>query len=268
MDGSTNDGRLSLRLAETCWPVFEFVTNFVRQVKHGATPPPDQVRFEALSALRDSEDLARNDPIIERAWNDRVKPMMVYLIDYKMLNSEWEGRDFWFDNPFETDPTILDHPQSVGGEEFFRDCDEIQREYELAERRDRHDKDELAGLLNLYFVCLRLGFKGQFHDRPQELADYTRRLFTRLPAYATTRTKEMFPEAYRHNQEIKVNYNLGKNLTIILVTFLVVIGLSLAAFRFAWSSAVNDINDYAKQWETGEFKSDAPDEQLTNAAGQ
>ena len=264
MEGSTTDGRVSLRLAETCWPILEFVTNFVRQIKHGAAPPPDQVRFEALSALRDSEDLSRNDPVTERAWNDRVKAMMVYLIDYKMLNTEWEGRDFWFDSPFETDPTVLDHPQSVGGEEFFRDCDEMQREYELSERRDRQDKDELAGLLNLYFVCLRLGFKGQFHDRPQELADYTRRLFTRLPAYATTRAKEMFPEAYRHNQELKVNYNLGKNLTIILVTFLVVIGLSLVTFRAAWSNAVGEIADSATQWETGEFDTAATDDATTD----
>lgn len=172
MTETATEVQTSIRLAETCWPILEFVTNFMRQVKHHATPPPDQVRYEALSALRDSDDLSRNDAVTERAWNDRVKAMMVYLMDYKMLNTEWEGRDYWFDNPFETDPTVLDHAQSLGGEEFFRDCDDMQREYELSERRDRPDQDELAGVLSLYFICLRLGFKGQYHDRPQELADY------------------------------------------------------------------------------------------------
>jgi type VI protein secretion system component VasF len=238
----------ALRLTEACWPVCEFLVNFARQVKHGNVPEPDQVRYEALSALRDAEDLARNDPVTERAWDDRIKAAMVYLLDYKMINTDWYGRDYWFDNPFETDQEILNHAQALGGEEFFRDCDDLQREYELAERRDRRDKDELAEQLSIYFTALRLGFKGQFHDRPQELADYTRRLFSRLPAYASTRAKEMFPDAYHHNQELKVNYNLGTSLAVVLAIFAVVIGLSLFAFRMAWDRAVGDIRESATVW--------------------
>jgi type IV/VI secretion system ImpK/VasF family protein len=235
----------SLYLTEACWPVFEFVTHFVRQVKYGSVPSAEQVRYEALTALRDAEDLARNDPVAERAWHDRIKSIMVYLIDYKMINTEWEGRLYWLDNPFETDPTILDHPQALGGEEFFTTCDDLQREYELADRRDRRDKDELAEQLSIYFICLGLGFKGQFHDRPQELADYTRRLFTRLPAYAGTRAKMMFQDAYQQNQELKVNYNLGMNLTIVLVTLAIVVAGWLLASRFAWSSAISEIGEAA-----------------------
>jgi type IV/VI secretion system ImpK/VasF family protein len=242
--------RPALKLTAACWPVFEFLTNFVRQVQHDAAPAPDQVRYEALSALRDAEDLARNEPASERAWHDRVKAMLVYLLDYKMINTAWAGANYWFDNPFETDPAVLDHPQAIGGEEFFRDCDELQREYELAERRDRRDKHELAEQLGLYFVCLRLGFRGQYHDRPQELADYTRRLFTRLPAYASTRGKEMFPESYQNNQEYKINYNLGLSLSVVLVTFLVIMVVSVVAFRTAWGRAVGDIVNVAGQWET------------------
>jgi len=244
----------TVQFSEVCWPVFEFVTNFARQVKHGATPAPEQVRYEALSALRDSEDLAREDPVSERAWHDRVKAMMVYLIDYKMLNSEWEGVEYWFNNRLETDMDILpDHPEALGGERFFEDCDEIQREYELAERRDRRDKDELAAQLNLYFSCLRLGFKGKFHDYPQELADYTRRLFTRLPAYSTARGRDLFPEAYEHNQEVQVDYRLGMSLTIVLVIVALIIGGSLVAFRVSWNKAVKDLGLYAEHARQGTF---------------
>jgi len=239
----------SLRLTAACWPVFEFLTNFVRQVKHETVPPPDQVRYEALSALRDAEDLARGDPACERAWDARVKAILVYLLDYKMINTAWAGSNFWFDQPFETDPAVLNHAQALGGEEFFRECDELQREYELAERRDRRDKDELAEQLGLYFICLRLGFKGRYDDRPQELADYTRRLYSRLPAYAATRGKEMFPEAYRHNQELKVDYKLGMSLTIVLVTFVIVVAAWLISSRLAWNSATAAIGGAAKTWE-------------------
>ena len=240
--------RSTLRLTSACWPVFEFLTNFVRQVKHGAVPAPDQVRYEALSALRDAEDLARNDPATERLWDERVKAMMVYLLDYKMINTDWEGATEWFNDPFEVDPNVLNNPQALGGDRFFEDCDEIQREYDLAERRDRRDKDELAELLSLYFTCLRLGFKGQFHDRPLELADYSRRLFNRLPAYTNTRSQEMFPTAYEHNQELKVNYNLGMSMTVVLATFVIIVGLSLFAFRMAWGRAVKDIVNQADKW--------------------
>ncbi|MCP4248305.1 MAG: DotU family type IV/VI secretion system protein [bacterium] len=258
--------RSSLKLTAACWPVFEFLTNFVRQVKHGAAPAPDQVRYEALSALRDAEDLARGDPTTERQWDDRVKAMMVYLLDYKMINSDWDGRDYWFDNPFEIDPNVLDHPQSLGGEEFFRDCDEMQREYELAERRDRRDKDELGEVLSLYFICLRLGFKGQYHDRPQELADYTRRLFSRLPTYASTRGKEMFPTAYEHLQELKINYNLGMSLTVVLVTFAVILTLSFFTFQIAWDNAVGEIRTQANSWQQVEIV--APSSDASSTADQ
>lgn len=246
MNATSTENR-SRPLTEVCWPVFEFITHFGRQRKHGTLPAPDAARFEALSALRDAEELARDDPITERAWHDRVHAMMVYLLDYKMLNTQWEGRDFWIDHLMEIDPQILDHTEALGGDLFFDNCDELQKEYELAERRDRRDKDELADQLSLYFICLRLGFKGRYHDRPQELADYTRRLFSRLPAYASTRGKEMFPEAYRHNQELKVDYKLGMSMTIVLIVFAAIIGVSLVTFDFAWDHAVTEIRENAAQ---------------------
>jgi len=240
-----------LRLTEVCWPIFDFAINFARQAKMGTLPPPDQVRYEALNALRDADDIAGRDPLAQRAWEDHLKAMMVYFLDYKMLNTDWDGRDFWFDNRFETDPDVLNHIEALGGEKFFEDCDTLQKDYELAERRDRRDKYELAEKLNLYFICLRLGFKGQFHDRPQELGDYTRRLFTRLPAYATTRGKEMFPDAYKHNQELKVDYKLGMSLALVLVILALVVGVSLVTFRLAWSRETAGISRAAEAWSGG-----------------
>ena len=237
-----------LRLTEVGWPVFDCLINLARQMKHGTPPPPDQVRYELLSAVRDAEDLARRDAASERIWDDRLKAMLVYLIDYRMLNSPWAGRDYWFNNRFETDPGILDHVEALGGEKFFEDCDELQREYEQAERRQRRDATELAELLGLYFICLRMGFKGMYHDRPQELADYSRRLFSRLPAYATTRGKEMFPEAYRHNQEIRVDYKFGLSLTLVLMILAVVVTVGLVTFRVAWHRETSGIAQAAEQW--------------------
>lgn len=247
------------KLTESAWPVFEFLINFARQVKHGNAPLPEQVRFEALSAIRDAEDIAREDPVTERCWNDRIKGMLVYLIDYKLLNTDWRGQSYWFDNRFETDPEVLNHVESLGGDKFFEDCDELQKEFEIAERRDRRDKEELAEMLNLYFVALRLGFKGRFHDRPQELADYTRRLFSRLPAYANTRGKEMFPDTYENIAEERVDYRLGMSLTVVVTILLGLIIASGVTFRMAWKGAVGDIEKAAGEVRTGTFFGGAPD---------
>ncbi len=241
----------SIRLTEVCWPVFDYMINFQRLAKLGSSPPPEQVRYEVVAAMRDAEDVAARDPLAQRAWEDHLKAMMCYFIDYRMLNTDWPGRDFWFDHRFETDVEVLDHVEALGGEKFFEDCDALQKEYELAERRDRRDKAELAEKLNLYFICLRLGFKGQFHDRPQELADYTRRLFTRLPSYGTTRSKEMFPEAYKHNQEIKVDYKLGLSLTLVLMILVTVVAVALVTFRVAWSRETGTISKAAATWVSG-----------------
>jgi type VI protein secretion system component VasF len=243
--------RPAMHLTAACWPVFEFVINFARQMKGGAEPEPEQTRYEALAALRDADDIVRDDLAAERAWNERVKAMMVYFLDYKMLNTTWNGRDHWFNNRFEIDREIMDHAEALGGYLFFEECDELQKEYEVADRRERPDRHELAEQLSLYYTCLRLGFKGKYHDQPQALGDYTRRLFTRLPAHALTRGKEMFPEAYRHNQEVKVDYKLGMRLTMVLTIFVLILVGSAISFRWAWSIATRDIAKAADDVKSG-----------------
>jgi type VI protein secretion system component VasF len=244
--------RSSLKLTEACWPVFDFLINFDRLCNHQAAPPADQAHYEAKSALRDAEDAAREDTESESAWHGAsegapsVKAMMVYLIDYKMKNSDWPGATDWTD--LETDPDGLNDLASEGGEKFFEHCNEMQRNYEESERRDRRDKDKLAEVLSLYFTCLRLGFKGQYRDTPQELADYTRRLYARLPAYNAVRGGRMFPEAYKHNQEVRVDYKLGVSLTIVLTTFTLIVAAWVVMSRAAWNATVEDLQKSAKAW--------------------
>ena len=36
----------SLHLTSACWPVFEFLTNFLRLVKHGAAPSPEETDYK------------------------------------------------------------------------------------------------------------------------------------------------------------------------------------------------------------------------------
>src|SRR5205809_109617 len=127
----------STGIVESCWPVFDFLIDFARRVKRGRPLVAENVHYEAKAALRDAEERARDNPVSQRAWDDRVKAMMVYLIDYKMVHMQWEGKDFWAElsNRLECDPEWLNQPTPIGGNKFFDDCNEVQREYEQAERR-------------------------------------------------------------------------------------------------------------------------------------
>lgn len=239
------DRSFTVKMTAVCWPIFEATTHFDRQAKYHTIPTPEEVRHEMLSAFRDAEELARDDPATARAWDEWVRAMMVYFIDYKMLNSDWEGRDFWSNAQMEIDPEVLDHVEALGGDTFFEDCDKVKREYTEAERRDRRDKEELGTMLGLYFTCLRLGFKGKYHSHPQELADYTRRLFSSLPAYTGGRSQEMFPDTYKHNQELRIDYRLGATLSFVLLVFAFIIGGSLIAFRMQWHDATSALSTAA-----------------------
>jgi len=231
----------SYQLTQACWPIFEFVIHFKRKLRYGGLADGDQVKFEARQAFRTAEEIARDDPAVERLWHEKAKAMMTYFVDYMMINTEWEGREAWVNNPLELDRDFLDHTETLGGEHFFNDCDEVQREFEQADRRDRRDKYDLAELLSLYFTCLRLGFKGKYDGFPNELTDYTRRLYSKLPAYAATKGKEMFPEAYKNVEEVKVDYKLGISLVIVLTCFFIVVISWTVASYVLWNNAVKDI---------------------------
>ena len=66
----------------------------------------------------------------------------------------------------------------------------------------------------------------------------------------------MFPAAYEHLQELKINYNLGMSLTVVLVTFAVILTLSFFTFQIAWERAVGEIRDQAVNWQ--DVKAEAP----------
>lgn len=239
------DESSSYRLTQACWPVFEFVIHFKRKLKYGGLADGDQVKFEARQAFRTAEEIARDEPAVERLWHEKAKAMMTYFVDYMMINTEWDGRPSWQNNPLELDRDFLDHNEALGGEFFYNDCDEVQREFEQADRRDRRDKYDLAELLSLYFTCLRLGFKGKYDGFPNELTDYTRRLWSKLPAHAATRGREMFPEAYKNVEEVKVDYKLGISLIVVLVCFAIVFGAWAITSHVMWNSAVDKIKTAA-----------------------
>ena len=75
----------------------------------------------------------------------------------------------------------------------------------------------------------------------------------------------MFPEAYQHNQELKVDYRLGVSLTIVLIVFASIVGASMLTFRLAWNNAVGTIRAKSEDWAQGRIAPVNPQEASKSA---
>ena len=108
-----------------------------------------------------------------------------------------------------------------------------------------------------------------YDGRPQELEEYTRKLFHRLPAQAATRVKDrMFPHTYEHNAERKLPPPPGRNLTIFLTSIVIVFVLTLGALQYAWRLAIKDIRVKSQDWKEVWFDDNASAEASTATADQ
>ena len=95
----------------------------------------DQIDKEGLEAGIAREDL------------EAVKYPLVAFIDETILNSEWKGRESWREHPLQLDL----FGETVAGERFFERLDKVRRAGEGK-----------AELLEIYYLCMALGFEGKY----------------------------------------------------------------------------------------------------------
>lgn len=78
---------------------------------------------------------------------EAAKYPLVAFIDETILNSNWEGREHWREHPIQLDK----YGETVAGERFFERLDKLRGQGEA--KRD---------LLQVYHLCLELGFEGKY----------------------------------------------------------------------------------------------------------
>jgi type VI secretion system protein ImpK len=95
---------------------------------------------------------------------EAAKYPLVAFIDETILNSEWTGRERWRERPLQADL----YGEVVAGERFFERLDKV-----------RQGGESKAHLLEIYYLCLALGFEGKYKilGRPKldQLVDQVRR---------------------------------------------------------------------------------------------
>ncbi|MBK8915832.1 MAG: DotU family type IV/VI secretion system protein [Phycisphaerales bacterium] len=234
-------------LSKACWPVFAATIQVARQVRAGQELRPESVRAQILAAFREAEDTVRADGDAERAWIERIRAMMTYFVDRRMVHLEWPGRHYWLEHRLETSKDGLAHPQALGGNLFFRDCNELRQLHDTASRMKRDDAPLLAEQLGLYYTCMRLGFAGELEA--EALEDYARQIYLMLPGQRDLRDDRLFPESYAHTVDRPAQYDLHTPLVLVLSVFAVLLIGSVVAYQIAWRSATGAIQTAAQTWD-------------------
>jgi type IV/VI secretion system ImpK/VasF family protein len=235
---------LAIAVYDLAVEVVLYLVAFQRRVEDGEEVSYDDTRAEALGLLNDLDQRSHTEPGLWDAWTKARVPL-VYLIDEVMiLNCPWPHRQQWADNCLEV--ALLGHPEALGGENFYTECDEALREMEVAERHERHDTRAMTEIVMVFYVALQTGFKGRYALDLDAWREYKGHVFSKLPAYAQTRTKELFPEADDHTVLLDPNYEPVTRLLYVFIGFLLMIVLYLGATWSYWSEMVDNLSDYAR----------------------
>lgn len=152
-------------LAKTYWACSEVLGLAAQLDSARDLPPPDvlQRRIEGLldqmSRKAEEAGLALNDI------ND-IKYAVVAFIDEQILKSEWPGRMQWLARPLQ----LALFGENTAGEGFFVRMEQLR------------DQPARAHVLEIYFLCVALGFQGVYAVRGDDgtLSSITERASSQL----------------------------------------------------------------------------------------
>ena len=234
---------MSLSVYDLAVEVFLYLIAFQRRVEDGESPSYEDTRAEVLSLLSGLDERSHGEPGLWDIWTKARIPL-VYLVDEVMiLNCPWAYRNEWANECLEV--TLLGHPEALGGENFYKECDEALRELESAERHERHDLRSQVELVMICYVALQTGFKGRYALDLDAWREYKGHVFSKLPAYAQTRTKELFPEADDHTIKLNPNYEPVMRLLYVFIGLALLVALYFGASCSYWYDMVDELETYA-----------------------
>ena len=163
------------RLVEFYAPCFAHILQMQANTDLGA---PEVLRADTKELIETCEHAALQNGIATEAV-ETAKYAVVAFIDETILSSDWDGADRWMNTPLQ----LEFYDQFDAGEVFF---DEL---YDLLD-----DPEANAEALEVYHLCMALGFQGKYQlqgqERLRELIETTGKTLAELPE---TRTDALAP---------------------------------------------------------------------------
>lgn len=215
-------------LAGAFTPVFSLVLQ-LRASDHLGDPTDLRTRIESMlhEAAASAREAGAADADVEEATT-----ALVAFLDEAVLGSDWPGRDAWASEPLQ----LTHYDRNDLGERFF---DRLKRLLdEGAVRRD---------VLEVYYLCLALGFKGRYAIHGREVL---RRLVTDLHERLSGRAAPGPLAPRGHSREVPAEAEKGGIPTWALwagaaaLVLLLYLGLSLSLSAAA-SDAVEALRAFS-----------------------
>ena len=229
--------------------VILYLVAFQRRVDEGDTPSYEDTRAEVLALLNDLDQRSHAEAGLFDHWAKARVPL-VYLIDEVMiLNCTWEHRNTWANDCLEV--ALLGHPEALGGEKYYKECDEALRELEVAERHERHDHQARVETVMVFYVGLQTGFQGQIRARLGRLARIQGPQFS--PSCRPTPRpvpSSSTPETEQHTVLLNPNYEPITRLLYVFLAFLFIVALYFGATWGYWSELTGELAQHTNP-ETG-----------------
>ena len=184
---------VSPRLSETFAPCLSLILKLRDSDQFG---DGDLLRSRILDMLKQAEQKALMDAIPTSDISD-ARFAIVAFLDEVILGSNWDQRGLWVTNPLQVEL----YGNAVAGNEFFERLERLKA-----------DASFRKNALEVYYLCLALGFKGKFHmsgsggeHKLLMLIDDT---YARISAVSNDRAQTLAPHGLPHDQtvtEIKRN---------------------------------------------------------------
>ncbi len=175
-------------------PVIQGVIDFQDGLQRGKHPTVEEQKRALVDLLNWSEDRAgRSSPDVARDF-ELAKRALVYWIDEILITSSWSHAQEWTNQILE----FSLYGESAAAVRFYEKAIE-------AEKRDSTDP------LQVFFLCVALGFRGDLASNEEEIRRWASRVHERITEGAT-QSEQYLPEPAGRQQERELRRLQGGRL--------------------------------------------------------
>ena len=173
------------KLAEVFAPCFSLILKLRETDEYGNS---DLLRNRIIDLLKSAHENAMREAIPSQDIKD-ARFAIVAFLDETIVSSSWSERPTWITKPLQ----MQLYNQTVAGKEFFDRLERLK-----ADAMMRHD------VLNVYYLCLALGFKGKYQMMgaagQNELRTQIEDTFARFSATSQTSSQSLSPNGLPRDQ--------------------------------------------------------------------
>jgi len=218
-----------MKLLELYEDFFQYICCLMRAAKTAAHPDFTRVRSEIKELLEKAARTATSDPSLA-AQVSRLELPLIFFADDVIGNSRLQFAAQWAQKPL-----ALERKETKGDERFF---------VQFLEEDLVNPEEDASERLAIYYVCLALGFHGNYRSHPEKILWYMEQIFPRIRQWMDNdpRTK-ISDDAYRHTDVRVLTEPPSTKIAAVAVAFLFLTLSVLAVYYALYADAVKVLAD-------------------------